>query len=482
MRKRYPICSLRSHPDSVVLLSITNRTPEATDLGHLLHKHPARCHEVDLAFGKGTVFYPAARPDECTAVLLVEVDPIDLVRSAGARQGGWALGQYVNDRPYAASSFLSVAIARAFGTALNGRCTKRPELVDRPLDLEVKLPVVPAGDGEILKRLFAPLGYEVVQRRLTLDATFPSWGESRYHELTLRAVLPLHLVLKHLFVLIGALDRAKHYWVGREEIDKLLAKGEGWLADHPEKDWIVRRYLKYQTRLAREALERLAPEPEESEESEDADDAGAEPAVERKISLHDMRLDRVAELVAGLHPQSVVDLGCGEGKLLRRLLRKTKIPKILGMDVSSRALEIANERLDRIPAFQRNGRIQVFLGSLVYRDSRLHGHDVATLVEVIEHLDADRLGALEEVVFAAAAPRHVIVTTPNREYNVVFEGMKPGALRHGDHRFEWTRAEFQEWANRIAGAHGYEVAFEPLGEEHVEHGPPSQMAVFTRKG
>jgi 3' terminal RNA ribose 2'-O-methyltransferase Hen1 len=150
------------------------------------------------------------------------------------------------------------------------------------------------------------------------------------------------------------------------------------------------------------------------------------------------------------------------------------------MDVSSRALEIAHDRLDRLPPFKRQGRADLFLGSLVYRDSRLCGYDVAALVEVIEHLDADRLDSLEEVVFGAAAPQRVIVTTPNREYNVLFEGMKPGALRHGDHRFEWTRSEFRAWAEAVAGKHGYEVAFEPLGEEHAEHGPPSQMAVFTR--
>lgn len=466
-----------------MLLSITNRTPDATELGHLLHKHPARFHEADLAFGKGLVFYPKADAGECTAVLMVEVDPVDLVRSANARQAGWALGQYVNDRPYAASSFLSVAISRMYGTALNARCTKRPELVDRELDLEVKLPVVPAGDGVILEKLFAPLGYQVQTRRLELDPAFPDWGESRYHELVLRTVKPLHVVLKHLFVLIGALDRAKHYWVGREEIDKLLAKGEGWLAGHPEKEWIVRRYLKYQTRLAREALERLAPEPEEDEDLNEADaDGGKEPAVEKKISLHDQRLDRVAELVAALRPQSVIDLGCGEGKLIRRLLRLTKIPKLVGMDVSSRALEIAHERLDRIPPFQRNNRVEIFLGSLVYRDSRLKGHDVATLVEVIEHLDADRLEALEETVFAAAAPRHVFVTTPNREYNVLFEGIKPGAMRHRDHRFEWTREEFRNWAERVASEHGYDFIWEALGEEDAAYGPPSQMAIFTRRG
>jgi 3' terminal RNA ribose 2'-O-methyltransferase Hen1 len=463
-----------------VQLHLTNRSPDATDLGHLLHKHPARCHGGELAFGQATVFYTEASPDCCTAVLAVDVDPVGLVRSEGARQGGWALGQYVNDRCYAASSFLSVAISRMFGTALNGRCTKRPELVDKPLDLEARLPVVQAPEG-MLEKLFAPLGYEVTSHRLPLEPAFPDWGESRYHELVLRATLPLHVLLKHLFVLIPALDRDKHYWVGREEIDKLLEKGEGWLAGHPEREWIVRRYLKYQKRLTREALERLAPEPEEDDDEEATDaGTGTEPAVERKMSLHDVRLDCVAEAIAALNPKSVVDLGCGEGRLLARLLKGTKIPKVIGMDVSSRALEHAHERLDRLPPSRREGRLELFLGSLIYRDSRLRGHDVAALVEVIEHLDPDRLESLEEVVFADAAPRTVFVTTPNREYNVLFEGMKPGAMRHGDHRFEWTRAEFREWAERVAGAHGYAVSCEPLGEEDPEHGPPSQMAIFVR--
>jgi 3' terminal RNA ribose 2'-O-methyltransferase Hen1 len=456
-----------------VILLLTHRGPDATDLGHLLHKHPARCHEVELAFGRARIFYPAASAEVCTAALAVEVDPVGLVRSEGARQGGWALGQYVNDRPYAASSFLSVAIARAFGTALNGRCTKRPDLVEKPLNLEASLPVVQAPDG-MLEKLFAPLGYSVESRRLPLEPAFPGWGESRYHELTLRASVPLHQLLKHLFVLIPALDRDKHYWVGREEIDKLLEKGGGWLAGHPEREWIVRRYLKYQSRLTREALDRLAPEPEE----EEPEATVPQPPEARKITLHERRLDRVAEEIAARNPQSVIDLGCGEGRLLSRLVKETRIPRILGMDVSSRALEIARERLDRLPPARREGRLELFLGSLIYRDSRLRGHDVAALVEVIEHLDPDRLESLEEVVFADAAPRTVFVTTPNREYNVLFEGMKPGALRHGDHRFEWTRAEFRAWAERVAAEHGYDVSFSPLGEEHPDHGPPSQMAVF----
>jgi 3' terminal RNA ribose 2'-O-methyltransferase Hen1 len=460
-----------------VILTLTHRGPDAGVLSHLLHKHPARLHEVALGFGNARVFYPAVTPTECTATLAVKVDPVGLVRSDGARQGGWALGQYVNDRPYAASSFLSVAISRVFGTALNGRCTKRPELVDKPLDLEARLPVIQAPDG-LLEKLFVPLGYEVTSRRLPLEPAFPSWGESRYHDLTLRATRPLHELLRHLFILIPALDRDKHYWVGRDEIDKLLAKGEGWLAGHPERDWIVRRYLKYQRRLSNEAIARLVPEDALSDPSDPPDSSG--PPESSAPSLHDIRLDTVATRIAALNPESVADLGCGEGKLTRRLLKQTRIPRLTAMDVSTRSLEILNERLERLPAAVR-ARATVILGSLIYRDSRLAGHDVAALVEVIEHLDPGRLEALEAVVFAHAAPRQVFVTTPNREYNILFEGIKPGALRHGDHRFEWTRAEFRDWAESVAASHGYQVTLESLGEEHPEHGAPSQMACFVRE-
>jgi 3' terminal RNA ribose 2'-O-methyltransferase Hen1 len=454
-----------------VYLSITHRGTDAIMLGHLLHKHPARLHETALGFGNARVFYLGASATECTAVLTVEMDSVALVRSGGARQGGWALGQYVNDRPYAASSFLSVAISRVFGTALNGRCAKHPEWVDRPLDLEARLPVIQAHQG-LLEKLFAPLGYEVVSRRLPLDPAFPSWGDSRYHDLTLRSTRPLHELLRHLFVLIPALDRDKHYWIGTDEIDKLLAKGEGWLAGHPERDWIVHRYLKHQRRLANEAISRLIPE-------EDAETPTDETGPATPVSsLHEQRLDAVASRIAALNPDSVADLGCGEGKLTRLLLKQTRIPRLLAMDVSTRSLEILNERLERLPTSVR-GRATVILGSLIYRDSRLAGHDAAALVEVIEHLDPDRLEALEAVVFAHAAPRHVFVTTPNREYNVLFDNMKPGALRHADHRFEWTRSEFRDWAERVASTHGYQVTLEPLGEEHPQHGAPSQMAVFT---
>jgi len=460
-----------------MLLTITNKGPEADELGFLLHKNPANVNTTKLAFGEATVFYPESPSGECTAVLLVEINPISLVRSRGAQQAGWALGQYVNDRPYVASSFLSTAISRVYGTAMNGTCQKRPELVEKELDLTVHLPALPApGGADQLERLFAPLGYEVSCRPVPLDEHFPEWGESKLRDTTLNRTCTLKSLLQHLFVLIPVLDRQKHYWVGQEEIEKLLNKGEDWLQDHPERDWIVSRYLKHQRGLTREALARLAPEPEDDESPEEP----VEAVVEKKTSLHTLRLERVTELIESLSPSSVLDLGCGEGKLLFRLLKKTSIQKITGMDVDSRSLGIANERLTQRTSEKKRKRATLLQGSLIYRDARLENHDVAALVEVIEHLDPPRLDALSRVVFECARPNHIIITTPNIEYNVLFENIKPGQLRHRDHRFEWTRSEFEEWAHSVAKTHGYQVSFEPLGEEHPDHGAPSQLALFSR--
>jgi 3' terminal RNA ribose 2'-O-methyltransferase Hen1 len=147
--------------------------------------------------------------------------------------------------------------------------------------------------------------------------------------------------------------------------------------------------------------------------------------------------------------------------------------------VSVRSLEVAHRRLrlDRLPERQRE-RIRLIHGSLTYRDDRLQNFDAAAMVEVIEHLDPARLAAFERVVFEHARPATVVLTTPNREYNVVWETLPAGELRHGDHRFEWTREEFRVWATGIARRFGYSVRFLPVGPDDAEVGPPSQMSVF----
>jgi 3' terminal RNA ribose 2'-O-methyltransferase Hen1 len=470
-----------------MLLTITTTHSPATDMGFLLEKHPDKVHEFELSAGRATVFYPEATQERCTVALLLEVDAIGLVRSGAARQGDPALDQYVNDRPYVASSFLSVAIGLAFKSALAGKSRSRPELAATAIGLEAQIPALPCRGGEgLLQRLFAPLGYTVEAVRQPLDERFPEWGMSPYYSLTLRGVTRLQDLLRHLYVLIPVLDDRKHYWVGEDEVEKLVRHASEWLGAHPMKEWIARRYLKYRRSLARMALERLTVhESADADALEDEDGASnaakREVELEKRVSLQERRMERVAALVASLGAKSVIDLGCGEGQLLERLLTLPATERVVGMDVSVRSLERAADRLhlDRMPPRQR-ARIELLHGSLVYRDDRLKGFDAATVIEVIEHLDPPRLMALERVLFGAGRPTFVIVTTPNREYNVNFQGLAPGAFRHGDHRFEWTRDEFRAWCALQADRFGYVVEYLPVGDEDPVTGPPTQLALFSQ--
>lgn len=460
-----------------MLLTITTTHQPATDLGYLLYKHPARVQTFNLAFGQGHVFYSEATEDRCTAALLLDINPVGLVRGSG----DVALSQYVNDRPYVASSFLSVAIAQVYGTALNGTCKDRPELAQTAIPLEARISVLPSRGGEqLLHHLFEPLGYALIAERHILDPQFPDWGVSPYYTVTLTHTVRLADLLSHLYVLIPVLDDDKHYYVGDGEVEKLLTKGEGWLATHPERDLIVKRYLKHQHSLKRAALARLV-EDTSHPAAENAEEAAIEQKVEDKISLHEHRLGTVLAVLKNSGAQRVLDLGCGEGRLLRLLLDEKQFTKILGMDVSYRTLEIAAERLklERMPERQRQ-RVELMHGSLMYRDPRLEGYDAAAVVEVIEHLDPPRLAAFERMLFECARPAMVVITTPNREYNVMWETLPAGTFRHRDHRFEWTRAEFQQWAQGICERFGYSVRFLPIGPEDAAVGAPSQMAVFEQ--
>jgi 3' terminal RNA ribose 2'-O-methyltransferase Hen1 len=466
-----------------MLLTITTTHQPATDLGYLLHKNPARGQRFDLPFGAAHVVYPEASSTRCTAALVLDVDPIGLVRGRGPAGEGGLLMQYVNDRPYVASSFLSVAINAVFGSALNGRSKDRQELAERAIPLEARLAAVPCRGGEeFLRRLFEPLGYTVHATVQPLDSRTPEWGDSRYYVVSLTRETRLAELLTHLYVLIPVLDDEKHYWVGDDEVEKLIRHGEGWLSSHPERDLITRRYLKHQHSLVRDAVARLITEEEPEEETTGAAARDAEElTLEKPLSLNEQRLGTVLGALRASGASSVLDLGCGEGRLLRLLLAERQLTRIVGMDVSHRALEIAAERLklDRLPPMQRE-RIALLHGSLLYRDARLSGFDAAAVVEVIEHLDPPRLAAFERVAFEFARPGTVVITTPNAEYNVRWPTLPAGKFRHRDHRFEWTRMEFEEWAHAIAKRFGYAVRFAPVGPLDEEVGSPTQMGVFTR--
>lgn len=454
-------------------LSLATTHQPATDLGFLLMKHPDRVHQVELSFGRAVVFFPEATSTRCEAALVLDVDPVGLVRGRGAGEG--LLDQYVNDRPYAASSFLSVALNRVFRSAMGGSSRERPDLAEQALPLEIVVTPLPVrGSADVVNRLFEPLGWQVEVVRIGAEH-----GPSRYVELRLRGTVRVADALSHLYVLIPVLDEDKHYWVGDDEVEKLLSKGEAWLPSHPERDLITRRYLKNRRQLVRAVLARLAPEEEEADAARPADQETPEETLEAPLRLHDRRLDAVAALVAEHGARVVADLGCGEGKLLARFARDRKLERIIGLDPSARSLERASRRL-KVSDGPLDGRITLLHGSLTYRDERWHGADTAVMVEVIEHLDPDRLPALSDIVFGAARPRTVIVTTPNADYNALFPTLPAGQFRHSDHRFEWSRAECRAWASMIEERFGYKAAHSGIGEDHPEFGPVSQVVVFKR--
>lgn len=463
----------------------------ATDLGYLLHKHPDKAQAFSTSHGTAHVFYPEADAERCTAALLLEIDPVALVRRGrGKGRGGApdaALAQYVNDRPYAASSLLAVALSNVFSSALRGVCAARPERAAAPLPLRVEVPALPARGGpELVRRLFAPLGWTVTADPVPLDTAFPEWGDSRYVRLLLESErLTLAEALRHLYVLLPVLGDAKHYWVSADEVDKLLRAGEGWLAGHPEQQLITSRYLSRRwslTRQARERLELVRLAEADDSEVEDIDNAVADETEteEKPTPLAVLRREAILAALGTSGAARVLDLGCGRGQLTQALLKDARYTEIVGVDVSQRALAIASRRLklDRMGERQA-ARVKLVQGSLVYTDQRLRGYDAAVLSEVAEHVDPPRLPALEYAVFGHARPRTVVVTTPNAEYNVRWESLPAGHVRHGDHRFEWTREEFRAWAAAVAERYGYEAAFTSVGPDDPEVGPPTQMATFT---
>lgn len=471
-----------------MLLTITYMGEKTQNLGYLLHKNPYRAQCFELSSGKAYVFYPEVSDTKSTAALLLDINPIDLARGKlGTRDGG--LFDYVNDRPYVASSFMSTALARVFNSAMNGRCDEFPELAQTPLDLTACVHMLPCrGNENLPSEIFEPLGYTVRTTSSVLDEKFPEWGNSSYIDLTISGKVTVADLLNHLYVLIPVFDKQRHYYVSEDEIHKLMKHGEGWLSTHPARNKIVHRFFSMKRSFAHKAIDQLIEsEPVTDEDlTEEVDEDEAEVVVpdeikEKRVSLNTRRLAAVKNAVIESGATSVIDLGCGECKLTGMLLEEKQIKRVAAADVAVRVLDKAKQRLryDRMPPYKKD-KLTLMQASLTYKDPRFSGYDAACVVEVVEHLDPMRVIAFERVLFEEAAPKTVILTTPNKEYNAHYEWLTDNSLRHNDHRFEWSREEFKTWTEHICEAYGYTVERSEIGDFDEQYGSPTQMGVFRK--
>jgi 3' terminal RNA ribose 2'-O-methyltransferase Hen1 len=278
-----------------MLLTIGYTGEDTQNIGFLFRKNPARPQVFELSHGRAFIFYPEVSHRKTTIALLLDIDPVDLARGrTGSAAGG--LFDYVNDRPYVSSSFMSVAIARVFGSAMSGRSEEFQALANAALDLTATLAMLPCrSETAMLHRVFEPLGYEVSFETFESDEKFPEWRGSRYVNLSIRGKVRLADLLHHMYVLIPVFDRNKHYWIGREEVDKLLRHSEEWLKDHPEKNFIARRYLSKSRALANLALARLRAANDEPPEDEDSPQS--ESGEEERLGLATQRLGSVLAAV-----------------------------------------------------------------------------------------------------------------------------------------------------------------------------------------
>jgi 3'' terminal RNA ribose 2''-O-methyltransferase Hen1 len=457
-----------------MLLTITYKGKDTQDLGYMLFKNPNRPQSVKLTTGSAYVYYPKVSDEETTIALLLDINSLDLAKGEkGKDVQPQSLFDYVNDRPYVASSFLATAMNKVFGTAISGRGDEYQELVDSKLNLSATIHMFPCPvDKERINKVFEPLGYEVNYETFLLDNKFPEWGDSKYVNLTVSGNVVLRDLLKQIILLIPVFDKFKHYDVSnQDELNKLLKLGDGWLSDHPEKDFIVNRYLQFKKGLVNKAQEHLKSDVDEIEESID------KAVTEKEESLNTTRFNSVINELIKIEAKSVLDIGCSNGKLLEAIRDKMPNIKLAGIDVHLKAVSIADKMANK----KDLDKIDFFQSSILYKDKRFKGYDAVTAIEVMEHIDEFKLYLFEKVLFGYINPRVAILTTPNKDYNENYDNINNKGLRHFDHRFEFTKREFESWVTKICSKYGYIYFFKSIGKADEKDQQPTLMVTFMKK-
>ncbi|MBM4761305.1 3' terminal RNA ribose 2'-O-methyltransferase Hen1 [Bacillus sp. B15-48] len=454
-------------------LRIKAKGEGAENLSYLLAKNPNNLYDRDEKFFRVRFVFPTFGEKESEALIFVTPDSVELVRNS---PNTYDITQYINDREFVVSSLFCTSIRKALGTALNGKPKEEYlEWVDHKFDLEIGFgPIASQISDEGLRELFLPLGYSLEIERGQTDYSFDLKQRSSVRFLTLKGNVTVQNALRHLFILIPVIDNYKHYFIDDREIDKLERYGEGWLEKHPLRDYIIKQSLRFSDVIQK--AEQSLPIKSDHEKNKVSQKNQTIP----KVRLNQLRYEAIVEKISSLPlKQRIVDLGSGEGKLSVRLGTIKGVKEILAVEPSESAQLKAMERFEKAGKHGDYLLPTPIMGSLFYYDERLLNADVIILCEVIEHIDEHRLQGIMKMILGEYEPKALIVTTPNQEYNAVYDLNEN--MRHLDHRFEWTRSEFkskcEEWIQNFP----YTTKFEGIGQEHEEFGHPTQMCTFVKK-
>jgi 3' terminal RNA ribose 2'-O-methyltransferase Hen1 len=446
-------------------LSIKVTGQGAGVVSHLISKNPHNLYERNEKGHTVRLVYTTSSEEETEFLLYVVPDPIELVRNSPDL---YNITQYINDREFAVSSLFCSFIRTALGTALNGKPKEEyRSWVDHELQLELRFgPLASSLSDKQIQQLFEPLGYKI-----GIDygdfTVFKEKSTARY--LTIKGTKTLQTSLRHVFVLIPVLDDYKHYFIDEREVEKLERYGEGWLEFHPLADLIIKRSLRFRDVIAKSNFK-----------VSDEKDLNFRNKAPSKPRLNDMRYEAIVKQVQSLTNKStVIDMGAGEGKLSVQLGFIPGIQEILAVEPSQREHIRAKERFEKAKQIEGFLEPSLLWGSLFYTDDRLRNKDVMILCEVIEHINEDRLPGIMELIFRENRPRTFLITTPNQEYNAIYDLGEN--MRHNDHRFEWSREEFQNRCQNWIANVPYSVVFAGIGEEQEPYGFPTQMAIFSRR-
>lgn len=436
-------------------------------VSHLIAKNPHNLYERKEKGGLVRIVFTKNEEREVHILFFVTVDNMELTKN---QTNFSSITHYINDRESAVSSIFCSVLRKAVGTALNGKPKDEfKEWVNYSFPLEITFgPLSTKLTNHELAGLFEPLGYELTieNGKVLLPASFAKKSSAKF--ITLKANQTIQDCFRHLFVLIPVMDQYKHYYIDEKEVDKLKRYGEGWLSFHPKRNEIIKESLIFSDLIEKSRLIESKPSKEK------------QAPLTKKKSLNQWRYEKIIETVKGLpHNSRIVDMGAGEGKLTAQLGFIRGIEELVAVEPSEREQLKAKKRIEALVG-KPDFLLPTFKwGSLFYYDSELEKKDIFILCEVIEHIDENRLGKIFDTIFTKYKPYHVIVTTPNQDYNAVYDMNE--AKRHSDHRFEWTQQQFKEWTKYWESHANYKAQIDGIGEYVEGYGYPTQMVIFSQK-